>query len=487
MAISFNGIPVSTRVPGVYAEFDASRAARGLAPEQQRILVLGQRLTTGSVAAGVPTMVNSAAEAEAYFGRGSMLARMFAALKGANRYTESWAIALDDNGAGVAATGTLTVTATTPKAGTIALYVGGVRLTIGVATTDTATTIATAIAAAITAETSLPVTATSTLGVVTVTARHKGELGNDIDLRVNYQQGEQLPSGVTVVVAAMASGVTNPTLTAAIAAMGEVQYHYIISPYTDATSLTAAEAELLDRFGPLRANSGVLYTAKKGIVSALSAFGSGRNSHLVSCIDAGNAPQTTEIWAAVYGGVAAFNLATDPARPLRTLTLTGLMAPAESARRTWNERNTLLFDGISTTTVVVGTVQIERSITMYQINAAAAPDTSYLDVTTPHTLFAVRYQFRTRMGLRFPRHKLASDGVPASPGQAIATPASIRAEIVALFYELEAAGLIEGMDQFKSNLIVERNAGDPNRVDVLMAPDLVNGLQVLAAQIQFLL
>jgi len=36
-----------------------------------------------------------------------------------------------------------------------------------------------------------------------------------------------------------------------------------------------------------------------------------------------------------------------------------------------------------------------------------------------------------------------------------------------------------------ANLIVERNADDPNRLDVLLPPDLVNQLRVFAVLAQF--
>ena len=72
-------------------------------PAPHKIVVLGQRLPAGTVAAGVPTMVFSGSQGEQYYGRGSMLATMISALKSANNYTETWAIALDDAAAGASA------------------------------------------------------------------------------------------------------------------------------------------------------------------------------------------------------------------------------------------------------------------------------------------------------------------------------------------------------------------------------------------------
>ena len=106
---------------------------------------------------------------------------------------------------------------------------------------------------------------------------------------------------------------------------------------------------------------------------------------------------------------------------------------------------------------------------------------------TVRGLAALRYTQRVRIALRFPRHKLADDGTNFGPGQAIVTPAIIKTELLALFKQWEEAGWVEGFDQFKDELIVERSSSDVNRVDVRMSPDLINSFMVYAAQIQFLL
>jgi phage tail sheath gpL-like len=126
-------------------------------------------------------------------------------------------------------------------------------------------------------------------------------------------------------------------------------------------------------------------------------------------------------------------------------------------------------------------------VTSYQTNSYGLEDVSYLDVTTPATLSYIRYATRVRITTKFPRHKLADDGTRFGPGQKIVTPSIIRAELLALFTQLEEQGLVENFDQFKADLIVERNATDRNRLDVLAPPDLVNQLILFAEQIQFIL
>ena len=111
----------------------------------------------------------------------------------------------------------------------------------------------------------------------------------------------------------------------------------------------------------------------------------------------------------------------------------------------------------------------------------------YLDVNTPATLGYIRYATRARILQKFPRHKLASDGTRFGPGQAIVTPSVIRGELLALYRELEEAGIVENFDQYKADLTVERNKDDRNRVDVLSPPDLVNQFRVFAMKIGFVL
>ena len=152
------------------------------------------------------------------------------------------------------------------------------------------------------------------------------------------------------------------------------------------------------------------------------------------------------------------------------------------------ERNILLYDGIATYRIASDdTVQIEREVTMYQTNAWGSPDPSYLDVQTVATLGYWRYAVNARIQQKFPRHKLADDGTAYGPGNAVVTPSVIRAELIALMRELEEKGLVENVETFKEQLIVERNADDRNRVDVLAPPDLVNQFRIFACLTRFVL
>lgn len=489
MTVAFNSIPIDLRTPGVYVEVDNSQALGGLIGQRFKCLLIGQKLVGGIAAANTLVRVVSEREAITLFGEGSMLVAMVRAFLANQKSLELWAIPVPDGGGAVAATGNVIIGGATTGSGTLYLYIGGQRLTVGVVAGETLSAVATKVAAAINAQATLPVTAAVNGGDPTrvdTTARHAGEAGNSIDIRVNYFSGEKLPTGLTAAITAMATGATNPTLTSAIAALGETQFQAITMPYTDAAGLTALEAELVSRWGPMRAVGGVAFTARYGTLSTLLSFGTGRNSEFVSCIGFDKGVNPPWEIAAAYTAQVAFASEQDPARPYQTLALTGILAPTDGERFTQVERDQLLRDGISTYVVdASGLVRLERPITMYQVNLQATPDISYLDVNTIYTIEFLRFSFRARFATKFPRHKLANDGTRFGPGQPVVTPKVAKAEAIALFRQWEEAGLVEGIDQFKADLVVERNAGDPSRLDILLPPDLINQLRVTAVQLQF--
>jgi phage tail sheath gpL-like len=483
MPISFNQINPS-RVPGAAVEISAARAAQASVLQEYNALIIGQKLAAGTQAANTVISITSEAQAVTLCGRGSQLHRMARAWFRNNQSTRLFLGVLADDGAGVAASCTVTVTGPATAAGTLPLYIGGDLVSVAVNASDSANTIAAAINAAINANLDLPVTSAVSTNVVTITSRHKGLSFNGFDVRAAYQATDAIPAGVGVTITAMANGTTAPALATLISAMGDVQYNVIAHPYTDATSLTALEAELTSRFGPARMLDGVAITASAETHGNLITLGNGRNSPHSVIFATNRGPTAAFEFAAATAAVIAFYGAQDPARPFETLPLTGVLGPAESARFTKQERELLLADGISTAIVVAGTVQLERAITTYQVNASGVPDTAYLDLTTMLTLGLLRWSFRNRIRAKFARHKVADDTARFGTGQSVATPAIVKAECIAWFRDMEALGLVEDFDQFKRDVVVERNT-DPTRIDILLPPNIVNPLIQTATKLEF--
>jgi phage tail sheath gpL-like len=493
MTVPFSTIPGGLRVPLFYAEIDPSHA--NSASQLQRTLLIGQVTADGTLTPNVPTLSRGTAEARASAGPGSMLAGMAAAYRANDPAGEVWYLPLADDGAGVAATGAVTFTGTSTAAGTVHLYVAGILVNVAIASGQTAAQVATTVAAAIGAAGDLPVTA-AVDGVVTtrvnLTAKNKGLVSNDIDVRLNYfgaSGGETLPSGITAAVTAMANGATNPALATALANLQDMPFDVIVLPYTDPTSLAAMKAFLSDTAGRWSWTSqvyGHCFAAYRGTAGQLATFGTALNDQHLTVVGFNDSPSPKYSWAAAVAGAAAVSLRSDPAVPLQTLAVAGILAPPIQSRCSLSQRNTLLFDGISTFRVDGGGgISIENLITTYQLNGQGQPDDSYLQVETMFTLMLVLRRLQTAITSKFARMKLAADGVRLGPGSRVVTPSTIRAELIAQYRQLESEGFVQNSAAFSQGLVVEKNAGNPNRVDVLWPGTLVSQLRVFALLAQF--
>lgn len=493
MAISMNTIPGpgTLRLPGVYSEVDNSQAIAGPQSIQFRRLLLGQKLAAGTATPLTMTRVTSPTQGDTLYGRGSMLAGMIRAALTQDSYTELQVMSLEDDVAAVAAAGTIVFGGAATAAGAINLLIAGRRVRVGVASGATPATVAAAVSAAINAvptnaDLDLPVTATVLTNTVTITARNKGESGNGIDVRLNYYAGEETAAGITATVTAMSGGVANPDISDAMAALGDAWLQTWAMPYTDTANLVAVEGELADRFAWDREIEGHAFAAFNGTQGQLGTLGDSRNSAHLDIVMATAEPMPAYEKAAETMAIAAYYLAIDPARPVQTLEYKWCLPAAEADRLTNEERNLLLFDGIATTYVDAGGImRTERLVTTYKTSAAGASDASYLDVETLFTLMYIRHDWRDYVKRKYPRHKLASDGTRYGEGQAVVTPNVMRAEAVVKAREWENLALVENIDAYKANLISERNVSDPNRLDMLLPPDLVNALRIVANKIQF--
>ena len=399
-----------------------------------------------------------------------------------------------DAGAGVAATGSVTVTGVATSAGTLALYVGDQRVLVPVLVGDTATTVGASIVTSMTALPDLAATATAAVGVATLTCKWKGATGNDITLADSFAGaagGEALPAGITLAysAASLTGGTTNPVLTPVIGAMGDDEYDFICHPYTDSTSLDALDAELNDtagRWSWSRQIYGHAYTAWRGTLGALVTAGGLRNGqhHTAAAIDVDCLTPSWE-YAAAYAARNAVFINANPARPTQTGALNGVRIPRAGKRFLFTERASLLTYGVATSYVAGGSVRVERAITMYQKNTFGVADVSYLDSEVLHLSAYVLRRLKAIITTKYSRSNLANDGTRFGEGAAIITPAVARGELVAEYARMEYEGYVENSKAFAANLIVERNAIDPNRLDVLLPPDYVNQLRVFAVLNQF--
>jgi phage tail sheath gpL-like len=454
-------------------------------------------LNPGTTLPSVPIAIGTQAQADNAFGPGSEVSRMFKTFFANNFANEVWGVGVPEPPGAVAASGPIAITAPPTEAGTIHLYISGEHVPINISPSDLVNEIAAAIADAVNQTESFPVTATASAGTVTLHCVWRGVSGNDIRVDMNYYGtigGERTPIGLGITLPAtgfLTGGVGVPDFTAAISALGEKNFEYVGLPYTDSTSLNAWEQEYgfedIGRWGWRRQLYGHIFSAKRGAYSDLLTFGQTRNSGVTSIMGFEmTSPSPAFEWVAAYVAKAQRALINDPARPLQTLSLNTIKLAPLQDRFDTIELNSLAESGIATQKAGSDNQpMISRETTTYQLNLYGYTDDAYELVTTLATLARLIRNQRQAITSKFPRVKLADDGTRFGPGQAIVTPGIIKGELIAEYVEDMWVGLVENLQAFKANLLVERDPNDPNRVNVLYGPDLINQLRVFAVLAQF--
>jgi phage tail sheath gpL-like len=487
MGINFTYYPTSNRVPGVYVEMDPSQA--NSATVLQNTLLIGQITVTGTAASNEPVLIESKAQLLTLCGAGSMLNAMGSRYLDRDPFGPLYILPIEDDSAAVAATGKITVAGPSTASGTLNVYVGGLRARSLVSSGDSPSIIATALAAAINATPNIEATAVGTAAEVTLTSIGKGDAFNSIDIRTNYlgaAGGEYDVPGVTLTIEPMGGGTGNPGIAGALANLSDQPFDFIITPYTDTSNLDALKDFLADDVGRWSWEQmvyGGAFSAFQGTLGECTTFGTGRNDQHMSIVAYADSPDPPWIWATEMGAAAAASLRVDPGLPLQYINTT-LNAPPIASRWTLGERNTLLYDGMSTfRTGDDGTVIVERMATTYQKNAAGATDNSYLDVETLYGLMFVSRDLSNYLLTRYARKKLVSDTTPILAGSNCVNAPMIRASVISEYRALEAAGYVQNSATFAKNIIVE-NAGD-GLVKILAPVDLVNQLRQIAILLQF--
>jgi phage tail sheath gpL-like len=496
MPVSFSHIPQGWKVPLVYIEVDPSQA--GTPTFTKYALLTDYKIAAGKGVVDTPIACASMQDAINICGQGSPLARMFTAFFLLNKASPCVLLPIAEPAAGVAATGDIVVTAGPTQPGTLDLYIGGQNVNVGVSAGDTTAQVAGKIQTAINAVLDLPVTAGAPIGsTTTLTAKWRGITGNDIRVELNVLGplgGEMTPVGLTLTLPGnnvLANGTGVPVWTNAIANLGDEPYEYVGMGHNDTGSISAWGTEYgftdSGRWGWIREDYGHVMTSKRDTYSNLFTYGPTNNNGVISIMAVEpTSPSPVYEWTGAFCARAAGALSIDPARPLQTLTFDGIFPAAKTGRFNKTQLNALASVGLAIqSTTADGVPAIAREQTTYQKNILGQPDNAYELMTTLATLAELFRRMKQSITSKYARCKLANDGTKFGPGQAIVTPNLIRAEIVAEYRQAEYDGLVENTDLFKKALIVERDDVDPNRVNVLYPPDIINQLRMFAVLGQF--
>ena len=495
-------VPDNYKIPGPNVQIDPSQAGTPVAPKWA--LLVGHPLPAGTAMANQVIACGTSADADAMFGAGSMLARMFKTFFKGVTSVPIFCLPVPAPAAGVAATGPIVFTAAPTVAGTYPLYVAGQLVSVGIVSADTTATVAAKVAAAINATPDLPVTAAvdgANTSKVNLTCKWAGLTGNSVTVMDCYRGtygGEQLPAGLAVTYPTgnlLAGGTGTPDFTAGIANLGDAPYKFVGLGFHDSGSFAVWDGEYgfsdSGRWGPYRQSYGQIFSARRGSYSDQMLWGPTNNSAVISAMPfEPQSPSPSWEWCAAYTAAAAFSINAYAAQPLQTLPLYGIL-PAQKAYR-WNKTqlNALAQVGLATqgTDIYGGSTNVPvilREQTSYQKNAYGQADNAYELVTTLATLDERYTRLRAAITSKFPRSALANDGTKFAAGMPIVTPLMIKAELVSEYRDMAYVGLVENVDLYIANLSVARSTTEPNTVEILDPPDVVNQLRRMNILAQF--
>lgn len=466
--IQFDTIPGSIRVPGRYIEFNTRTAVRGLPANAQKMLLIAPMLPTGTQPPLTPVTLFSDAEAADLFGGGSWAHRCVTQAFTNNQYLDLTVIGIADADAGVAATATVSLIGTASSVGVATVTIGGTDYQVAVRSGEKAADITERLAKVINAPESL-VTAEVNNGIIQLTAKNKGAIGNEIALTAQITA-----SDIVTLTTAFKDGDVNADIRPALDIVAGKRYHIICNAYTDSKNAQALAEHITSVSNAIEKRGCIGVMGWRGTLASGTTFAGQLNDGRITVAWYKNAIESSALIAAGYAAVLAFE--EDPAKPLNTLQIKGLTVTADSDWPLFAEFNNALYNGLTPLQVVSNKVQIMRAVSTYTKNATGTDDPALLDITTIRTLDYVRDAVNQRIALRFPRDKLSEK-----------TPKRVRSEILDVLIKCEDAEILEEVMANKTKLIVQRNGSDPNRLDAIIPADVVNGLHVMAARVDLYL
>jgi phage tail sheath gpL-like len=487
--------------------------------EPQRVLFVGQKVAAGTAPTGtLQQSIENGGQEDTLFGANSMIAGMIRAAKKLNEETRFDAIGLDDNGAGVAATGTVGFSGTATAAGSFDVTIGSGanhKFTIPVAIGDTATVIGAALEAAANADLDLPVTAANVTGTVTFTADNDGEEGNFITLKVT---GSAV--GVTPSVTVMTGGATNPVLTNVFDVVGSLRYQTIVWPSTyDLSTLTTfldarfnATNDVLDGVGVVGitdtfSNLNVTATAENS--ESLVLLG---NRSVSETLYKGSALlEIDNIVASQFAAIRALRLTPDANIANYVIATSGARdsfgGPAIASLPYFNtpfnnlplidvdkefsrtETDSLKASGIS----ILGNNQVRNGViagevvTTYKTNAAGIVDPTFKFLNAVDTASNVREYFSNNLKSRFAQSRLTEGDV--QPNRSMANAAIIEAFLDGLYITLSDEDFVltqageAAVQFFKANRSVTLDLVD-GKATIIMQTPIVTQLREIIATMQ---
>lgn len=410
-------VPAANKFPGSFFEVEFGASPNSSLGGVRKVLVLGNKTSAGTGTADTVIYTEQTpATAKVLGGAGSEVHLMVTAALALepNAYVDMLIV----TSTGATAAGTITVVGTCTASGTYVVHIHGVAVSVDVLSGDLIAAIAVKIRDQVNAQTdTLGVTATASLGVVTLTAKIAGLRGNQIKLR-QVVDTAITGSAFTLSGAVLTGGSGQDALTTALSTITPSKYDYIVPANIDSTALAALNTQIVTQAGPLfgrrqqaisclqdtLGNTTTIADAINGAQSQLLWF---PGCEYLQC-------QVSAAWAARRSIQEAASLGVNlstlngPAVDLYPV----IKAPADAALFITDAQATSALDtGITPVYVRASDKHpvIVRSITTHNVDSSSNPDYRTLDTNKVTVPFGFADELATQFPDQFPNKQLVDD------------------------------------------------------------------------------
>lgn len=531
MTVTVAGVPSSRKTPGVAFNVVLGGPGTSAGAGAKKTILLGNMIASAltnsspmfSVAAGAaavaePVFVPSEDDAATLFGRGSELHRMarafFAEAPDGTLYACPVAEA-----SGTAATAVLTFATNANAAYTVRLRLCGEIIDVAVASGDTPTTIAAAVADAINDNQNLPFTAQNSVGAVTIEAKHDGPRGNTLIVDAYFVSSTGAETRITTASTTspgattgiwsgtgtlgseitLASGATQDSFANALAAIEPARYDRIVGACIESTNIGRIVTHVNAQAGPTvqlleQAVCGSVDTYANAVTLA-----TGQNAarmqivwHHASVLPAGEV--AAQVCAArLYGDTGAGGQlpgeADTPSANLDGLELASvLMQRVVADQPTRTEIENALNNGLAALTLSgsrPGYASVVRSITSRSLRSGT-PNYAVLDTSSVTVPDYAADTIRADLATSFAGCRLASESSDGLPPRAslVVMPSTVRARIAQRLKQMEEQAILVDVDDNLSLLVVEADGVTPGRLNCEIPAEVIPGLHIIAGNVR---
>jgi phage tail sheath gpL-like len=237
---------------------------------------------------------------------------------------------------------------------------------------------------------------------------------------------------------------------------------------------------------------GGAFGGKSGTLSTRTTWSTALNDQHFAAIGAYGSPSPDWHWGVDFCAVHSVSIRNDPSIPIGGLTqgaMLNVVAPPQACQDSYANRETMLYDGISTYKAFGWSVYVDRAITTFQ-RLGSLPDNAYLSSNTCYQLMAYIRALNTMLGTTYNQYKLVPDGSRIPPGSQMTTAQLILASVIAQYRAIANYGIpgcpigcVTNPDFFVANATSENVGGGV--VKMLLPAQLGGQLIAIANSIQF--